>query len=64
MDSYIVRIYQRENTRLIGVVETAEEVDGHALVFHDAAELWRILTGSHSDRNEPNTEDLPSTDVD
>jgi len=64
MDSYIVRIYQRENARLVGVVETAEEDEGRALVFHDAGELWSILLGCRSDRNKPKTEYPSPTDSD
>lgn len=45
-DAYIVRIYRREAGRDAALVGVVEEVKGrrrHA--FHNADELWSVLTG-------------------
>jgi len=64
MDSYIIRIYQRENTHLVGVVETMEKDEWHPIVFHDAGELWCILTGGHPEIRKTNKEDPSPTSSD
>jgi len=63
MESYIVRIYQRDDTHLVGVVETTDG-DEQELVFSNAGELWHILTTSHPGMNTPAAEDQDPSALD
>jgi hypothetical protein len=47
MDSYIIRIYQRDADSLTGVVESTEN-GGQGWAFHNPGELWQILVTNHT----------------
>jgi hypothetical protein len=59
MESYIVRIYQRDNERLAGVLETTQG-EKRTHVFHDGAELWNILMTCHIEKNRPSETERPT----
>jgi hypothetical protein len=41
MESYVLRVYRRNRTRIVGLIE--QTANGRRLPFHSAEELWRAL---------------------
>jgi hypothetical protein len=51
MESYVLRIYRREGSRIVGLVE--QTVNGRQLPFHSAEELWAVLAGNDQPHENP-----------
>ncbi len=44
MESYVLRIYRREGTRIVGLIE--QTASNQQSSFHSVEELWAVLAGN------------------